>query len=78
WAIVGVAAVAGRVALTNVGPAPMRAAATEAALASGSSIADAAALAAEGTSPVTDMHGDGAYRQHLTRLLTRRALTAVA
>jgi carbon-monoxide dehydrogenase medium subunit len=78
WAIVGVAAVAGRVALANVGPAPMRAAQTESALADGASIADAAALAAEGTSPVTDMHGDSAYRQHLTRLLTRRALSTIA
>lgn len=78
WAIVGVAAVGGRVALANVGPAPVRAVATERALADGASIADAAALASEGTSPVADMHGDGAYRQHLTRLLTRRALTTVA
>lgn len=78
WAIVGVAAVTGRVALVNVGPAPLRATATESALAGGASIVDAAALASEGTSPVTDMHGDGAYRQHLLRVLTRRALTAVA
>ncbi|HEY5334430.1 MAG TPA: FAD binding domain-containing protein [Mycobacteriales bacterium] len=78
WAIVGVVAVGGRVALANVGPAPLRATATESALVGGASIADAAALAAEGTSPVTDMHGDSAYRQHLVRLLTRRALTSIA
>ena len=78
WAIVGVAAVAGRVALANCGPAPMRAAATEAALADGAGPAEAAARAAEGTSPVSDMHGDAAYRQHLARVLTQRALAAIA
>ena len=35
WAIVGVAATAGRVALANMGPAPLRASATEQALAGG-------------------------------------------
>ena len=78
WAIVAVATVAGRVAMANMGGAPLRAAATEAALADGASIEDAAALAAEGTAPVEDMHADAGYRQHLARVLTRRALAAAA
>ncbi len=74
WAIVGVAAVDGRVSLVNMGPTPLRAAAVEAALAGGASAAEAAAAAAEGTSPVTDMHADEEYRHHLARVLTERAL----
>jgi len=75
WAIVAVATVAGRVALGNMGPTPLRASATEAALAAGASIEDAAALADEGTSPGADMHAQPDYRRHLARLLTKRALT---
>jgi carbon-monoxide dehydrogenase medium subunit len=78
WAIVGVATVAGRVALANMGSRPLRAVATEQALASGASIEAAAALAAEGTEPVADMHADADYRRHLARVLTRRALDAAA
>lgn len=78
WAIVGVAAVDGRVALANMAGRPVRAAATESALASGASIADAAAVADEGTEPTADMHAEIAYRRHLARLLTRRALTTVS
>ena len=74
WAIVGAAAVADRIALASMGPTPMRAHAAEAALAAGASPAEAAALAAEGTSPGEDMHADREYRQHLARVLTRRAL----
>ena len=74
WAIVGVAAAGGRIALANMGPVPVRAAAAEQALAAGASAADAAALAAEGTDPAGDIHADRAYRQHLARVLTRRAL----
>ena len=76
WAIVAVATVAGRVAMANMGSRPLRAHATEAALAGGASVAEAAALAAEGTAPIQDMHADRAYRQHLVRVLTRRALVA--
>ncbi len=76
WAIVGVATVAGRVALANMGSVPLRAAATEAALAEGATIAAAAELAAEGTNPVDDMNADADYRRHLARVLTRRALVA--
>ena len=50
WAIVGVAVQGTSVALINMGLTPLRASAVESALASGASIADAAALAAEGTS----------------------------
>ncbi|WP_375501812.1 FAD binding domain-containing protein [uncultured Jatrophihabitans sp.] len=78
WAIVAVATVAGRVAMANMGGAPLRAEATEAALLDGASIEDAAALAAEGTTPVEDMHADAGYRQHLARVLTRRALAAAS
>jgi carbon-monoxide dehydrogenase medium subunit len=74
WAIVGVAAIDGRIALANMGPRPLRAQAAEQALAAGASAAEAAELAAEGTSPGEDMHADREYRRHLARVLTRRAL----
>ncbi len=78
WAIVGVATVAGRVALANMGSTPLRATAVEAALAEGATIADAAQLAADGTAPVEDMNADAEFRKHLARVLTRRALAAAA
>jgi len=74
WAIVGVAAVDGRIALANMGATPTRATAAEQALAAGASPAEAAEHAAEGTSPGEDIHADGEYRRHLARVLTRRAL----
>jgi carbon-monoxide dehydrogenase medium subunit len=76
WAIVGVAAVGGRVALANMGPAPVRALSTERALADGATAAEAARLAAEEAEPAEDMHADAEYRRHLARVLTRRALVA--
>ncbi len=78
WAIVGVAAVLnGRngVALVNMGSVPMSSAAVQTALDSGASVDDAAALAAEGTTPPEDLNGDAAYRSHLARVLVKRALT---
>ncbi|MCW2666127.1 MAG: hypothetical protein JWN57_1089 [Frankiales bacterium] len=78
WAIVAVAAVDNRVALANMSMTPMRAVAVEAALAGGASAAQAAQAAAEGTSPVTDMHADEEYRGHLARVLTERALVTAA
>jgi aerobic carbon-monoxide dehydrogenase medium subunit len=78
WPIVAAAAVQGRVALANMAGAVVRATATEEALARGASIAEAAALADEGTSPSSDMHADADYRRHLARLLTRRALETAA
>ncbi len=74
WAIVGVAAVDGRIALANMGAKPLRATAAERALAEGASPAEAARHAADGTSPGEDMHADREYRKHLARVLTRRAL----
>jgi aerobic carbon-monoxide dehydrogenase medium subunit len=74
WAIVGAAAAGGRIALANMGPVPIRAVATEQALADGADPAQAAELAAEGTSPGEDIHADRGFRQHLARVLTRRAL----
>jgi carbon-monoxide dehydrogenase medium subunit len=80
WAIVGALAVgvdgAMRIALVNMGPTPLRARAVEDALASGASIADAAAHAAEGTDAPSDLNGGADYREHLARVLTRRALEA--
>jgi carbon-monoxide dehydrogenase medium subunit len=89
WAIVGVAAVVqrsngsigqARIGLTNMGPTPLRASATEQALAGAdlSAIAEAASHAADGTSPSSDLNGAADYRQHLARVLTRRAVTAAA
>jgi aerobic carbon-monoxide dehydrogenase medium subunit len=78
WATVGVAAVrsngAARVALTNMGPTALRARAVEEALSSGSDPAAAAEQAAEDTSPPSDHNGSAEYRQHLARVLSRRAL----
>jgi aerobic carbon-monoxide dehydrogenase medium subunit len=78
FAIVGVAAQGNSVALINMGSTPLRASAVEAALASGASAADAAALAAEGTSAGSDIHASQAYREHLARVLVRRALEEAA
>jgi aerobic carbon-monoxide dehydrogenase medium subunit len=77
WAIVGAALVLGdspKVSLINMGSMPMRSAAVEAALASGASAGDAAAVAAEGTEPPEDLNGDAEYRQHLARVLVGRGL----
>ena len=78
WPIVAVAAVDGRVAMANMGQTVLRATATEQALAAGAPIAEAAALADQGTTPGADMHADADYRRHLARLLTRRALETAA
>jgi carbon-monoxide dehydrogenase medium subunit len=74
WAIVGVAAVDGRIALANMGSVPLRAHAAERALAEGAGPAEAAELAADDTEPSEDVHADRDYRRHLARVLTRRAL----
>jgi carbon-monoxide dehydrogenase medium subunit len=89
WAIVGVAAAVrrdngsiaeARVALTNMGATPVRAAGVEEALAGASldGIAAASERAAEGSSPPSDLNGKADYREHLARVLTRRAVTAAA
>ncbi|HEV7207617.1 MAG TPA: xanthine dehydrogenase family protein subunit M [Mycobacteriales bacterium] len=76
WAIVAVAAAGGRLALANMAGTPVRATETEQALAAGGSIDEAAHLADRGLAgePPEDMHGDRAYRRHLARVLTGRAL----
>ena len=80
WAIVGAAAVTvnggTNVALVNMGSTPLRASAVEAALSGGASAADAAEQAAEGTDAPTDLNATPDYRNHLARVLTRRALQA--
>jgi carbon-monoxide dehydrogenase medium subunit len=79
WATVAVAVVARNgdgtaIALTNMGATSLRASAAEEALAGGAAIADAAALAAEGTEPPSDQAASSEFRMHLARVLTRRAL----
>ena len=46
--------------------------------ASGASVADAAQHAAEGTEPPTDLNATPEYREHLARVLVRRALEAAS
>jgi aerobic carbon-monoxide dehydrogenase medium subunit len=88
WAMVGVCAVVKangstcedvRVGLTNMGSTPLRANAVEDALRgqelSPENIAKAAELAAEGTRPAGDLNASTEYKQHLVRVLTRRAIT---
>jgi carbon-monoxide dehydrogenase medium subunit len=81
WATVGVAAVrsngGGKVALTNMGPTPLRARGVEEALAGGADAAAAADRAAEGTSPPSDTNGSAGYRRELAKVLVRRALEAI-
>jgi carbon-monoxide dehydrogenase medium subunit len=77
WAIVGVAAVRNGttgVALVNMGSTPLRAAAVEEALRAGAAPADAAAVAAEGTEPPSDLNASPEFRRHLATVLVRRAL----
>lgn len=79
WAMVGAVAVrngATRVALVNMGTTPLRARGVEEALAGGASPAEAAERAAEGTEPPTDVNASAEYREHLARVLVRRALEA--
>jgi len=91
WSIVAVAAAVrreggriaeARIGLTNMGPTPLRARATEAALVgvdvSMETVTAAAAQAAEGTSPSNDLNAQADYRQHLAQVLTRRAVAAAA
>lgn len=78
WAIVGVAvtrhgAEAG-IALVNMGQTPLRATASEAALARGEGLEAAAALADDGCEPTSDQSASAEYRRHLARVLTARAL----
>lgn len=78
WAIVGVAAVRSNgssgVALVNMGSTPLFAGGVVEALAAGASASEAAERAAEGTEPPRDTNGTPEYREHLARVLVRRAL----
>ncbi len=80
WAIVGVAAVLtgengnAAVAYTNMAEAPIRAAAVEQALSSGSDATAASQQAAEGTNPPSDTFASAEYRSALAGVLVRRAL----
>lgn len=78
WAIVGVAVAEGGagVSLVNMGSTPLRASATETAVAQGASAADAAALAADGLEPPEDLNANADYRRHLAKVFTERALLA--
>ncbi|HJQ04708.1 MAG TPA: xanthine dehydrogenase family protein subunit M [Nocardioides sp.] len=91
WPIVAVAATVrldgdtiaeARVGLTNMGATPLRARAVEEALAgqpaTEDAVAAAAAHAADGTEPPSDLNGDADYRRHLATVLTRRAVLAAA
>jgi carbon-monoxide dehydrogenase medium subunit len=78
WAIVGVAAwrngTESGVGLVNMGSVPILATSVSAAIASGASVEDAAAEAAAQADPTGDLNASVEYRQHLARVLTRRAL----
>jgi carbon-monoxide dehydrogenase medium subunit len=91
WPIVAVAAAVrvdggsiaeARIGLTNMGNTPLRATATEAALAGAAATEDgvraAADQAADGTNPPADLNGDSDYRRHLATVLTRRAVLKAA
>jgi carbon-monoxide dehydrogenase medium subunit len=91
FAVVGVAAVLtvkggkcekASVAVTGVGPKATRAKGVEAALQGKAldpqAIAAAAEKAADGIQMSADLQGSVEYKQHLTRVYTRRALEAAA
>lgn len=87
WSIVAVAALVkrsngsiaeARIGLTNMGSTPLRASAVESALAgadaSAEAIGSAAEHAADGTNAPSDLSGRSDYREHLARVLTKRAV----
>ena len=91
WAMVGVCALVKssdgvcedvRIGLTHMASTPLRASAAEDALRGrpldDENIAAAAALAADATSPLGDLNATPEYKQHLARVLTRRALTTAS
>ena len=91
WPIVAVAAAVkvdggtiseARIGLANMGSTPVRARGVEEALtgqpATDDAVRTAAARAAEGTDPPSDLNGDADYRRHLATVLTRRAVLAAA
>ncbi|HET9420708.1 MAG TPA: xanthine dehydrogenase family protein subunit M [Nocardioides sp.] len=89
WPIVSVAAAVkvdggtiseARIGFANMGSTPIRARVVEQALAGQSASEDAvrsaAARAAEGTNPPSDLNGDADYRRHVATVLVRRAVLA--
>jgi aerobic carbon-monoxide dehydrogenase medium subunit len=82
WAIVGVAAWRRNgdsgIGLVNMGSTPVLATSVSAALAGGASNEDAAALATAEAEPQADLNASIEYREHLARVLTRRALDAAS
>lgn len=89
WAIVGCAVNVIRsngsigsasIALTNVGPTPMRAPAAEQALqgqqANADTVRQAAELADQGLEPSADLNASTKYKKHLVKVMTKRALEA--
>ena len=91
WAIVGVAAAVrrangviaeARIGLTNMGSTPVRASTVEAALAGSpaqtGALAAAAAHATDNTQAPADLSAQSDYREHLARVLTRRAVSTAA
>lgn len=83
FALTGVAAVVGdegvRVGVTGVAAVPYRATAVEQALAgkrapTGDAIAAAAAHAADGIEPLSDIHASAEFRAHLAQVNARRAI----
>jgi aerobic carbon-monoxide dehydrogenase medium subunit len=81
FALAGVAVVASatgvRVGITGIAPKAYRATAVEEALGKergAQAIALAAAHAADGVQPLSDMHASAEFRAHLARVNTRRAL----
>lgn len=91
WPIVAVAATVrtesgtiadARIGLTNMGSRPLRATSVEAGLAGVQATEDGIRAtcdqAAQGTNPPSDLNGDASYRQHLAKVLTRRAVLKAA
>jgi len=82
WAIVGVAAWTGSagagVGLVNMGSVPILATSVMDALAGGASIEDAAEQANAEADPQADINASIEYRQHLAKVLVKRALTEAA
>jgi carbon-monoxide dehydrogenase medium subunit len=70
-----------RIGLTNMASTPLRASAAEQALTGAGdadAVARAAESAAEGTRPSQDTSASPEYREHLARVLTRRAVLAAS
>ena len=91
WPIVAIAATVkaeggtiteARVGMTNMGSTPLRARGVEEALAgqpaTDEAVRAAAARAAEGANPPSDLNGGADYRRHLATVLTRRAVLTAA